>query len=60
MFGFVNTTIPSQEPICIVRPSKRRHSTFGFGLPVAAQRNRKCLFSSTTTGDVSISDPVYQ
>lgn len=46
----VDFVLPCHAPLDIVFPSSLRHSTCGFGVPVAAQRSLRCVPSWTTIG----------
>lgn len=48
--GFTLSHLPCQAPSNIGLPSRRDHTISGRGCPVAAQRNRKKLSSTTTMG----------
>lgn len=51
--------LPSHFPELIVLPSSRRHSTCGFGKPVAAHLNRRLSPSCTIIGrdDSGVPEP---
>lgn len=57
----INLYIPSHFPEFIVLPSSRRHSTCGFGKPVAAHLNRRLSPSCTIIGrvDSGVPDPFF-